>query len=443
MVAKKNKKITQEEISDALSSVNSDTLENEILIINMLQKKSIAVEKELNEQEMSLIDKDVSHSFSKYKSNWNEKSISSQRGVRTTIASNNRILVEDTTKYLLNNIGKHSILTPKKEKELISKIEHKNKIIRRIAIDALVNCNLRLVYSIANRFTNRGLDITDLFNEGVVGLYHAIDKFKPTEFTNRFSTYATWWVRQSITRSISEQTRLIRLPIHMVDSINLIYKKERELLQLNKKVPTTEELAVEINKVKWDNYYNKFLSNIGYIEEEASATLKKDIKKIVKMKKTPNNSHIVLTIGNLELLNKHNLTKTNDIKFKVFKKPYIEKLKRHSQEVISLEKPVGEDEESVLSDFIKDETILTPDNATNDNYLTQGIQKLLKENLSIREYKIICMRYGIAPYNKSYSLNEISDKYNVTNERIRQIFSKIMTKLNNPTIRNQLKNYYN
>ncbi len=441
---KSTKNISQEDINDFLIDKKIDTLQNETLLVNLLKEKSINVENNMNIEEMKKIDQKISAStFGEYRSNWNEKSESSQRGIKTTMTSNNKILVENTTKFLLNNIGKHSILTAKKEKDLISKINHKKRIIRKIAIHSLVNCNLRLVYSIANRFTNRGLDISDLFNEGVIGLYHAINKFNPAEFKNRFSTYATWWVRQSITRSISEQTRLIRLPIHMVDSINLIYRKEREFLQLKKRVPTTDELAIEINRVKWDNYYNKFLLNIGYDSETASKELKKDLEKIVIKKQTPNNSHIILTVGSKKLFKKYSLQPTNDIKFKVFKKQYIEKLKRHSQDVISLEKPVGEEEESVLSNFIKDETIPTPYDEANNNYRKSGVQKLLKGNLSIREYKMICMRYGISPYNRAYSLNEISDKYNVTNERVRQIFSKIMTKLHNPTLRNQLKNYYN
>ena len=363
--------------------------------------------------------------------------------IGNTILKKN-VLIADSSKFLLASIGKHSILKEEDEKKLIQRLNSKNPIIRKSAVDRLVNCNLRLVFSIANKYQNRGLDIADLFNEGVMGLYRAIEKFDSTKFDNKFSTYATWWIRQGITRALSEQIRLIRLPVHMVDSINLIYKTERKLLQKNERMPTIDETVKLISKTKEKIFKEKFYEKLGFDEKNASNEEKEDAKKILKMQLTPNKSHKELFINPefFSLLKKHGWRNFEKLKFKIYMKKDIERLKKYSQDIISLERPIGDDDDSILADFVSDETIMTPSESAKINMFKNHLYKFLNNYLDKREQQIFCMRNGLPPYNSQYSLEEIGQKFNITRERVRQICNKCLAKLSHPTVKRQIKNFF-
>lgn len=439
--------ISQDTIASELERNQEDSPENEAKAIWFLKKKGVNVVTDYDES-LKISDKEILEKLSykdKSKIFLEARKKFDVRGRITNININKKVLVGDSSKFLLSSIGRNSILTEEDERKLIKMLNSKNKIIKKTAIDRLVNCNLRLVFSIANKYQNRGLEIADLFNEGVIGLYKAIEKFDSSKFDNRFSTYATWWIRQGVTRAISEQTRLIRLPVHMVDSINLIYKKERELLQKNGKLPSTNELVTEIFKSKREIFLNKFYEKIGFKRANASEDAIKDSKLIVKEKITPNKSHMELIINPKYeyLLKKHNWKKPiSPTKFKIFNAVDIEKLKKQSQDIISMEKPIGEEEDSIFADFINDESIATPEESANINIFKDKLHKILNDTLDQREQQIFCMRMGISPFTKRYTLDEISEKYNITRERIRQICNKCLTKLSHPTLKKQTKNFF-
>ena len=366
------------------------------------------------------------------------------RGKENTVNVDNKILSSDSSKFLLYNIGRNSVLTEEDEKNIIQKLTNKSKRIRKFAVDRLINCNLRLVFSIASRYQNRGLEMTDLFNEGVVGLYKAIEKFDSSKFNNRFSTYATWWIRQAVSRAISEQTRLIRLPVHMIDSINLIFRKEREFLQNNSYLPSSPELIKEIFKVKKKQIYNKFYNKMGFIADTADAKTKEFVKKIIVEKISNNKNYIILSQNPklVPMLKKFNLEVTKEIKIRIFKEKDINKLQKFAQNIISLEKPINDDDNSVIADFIKDETIDTPLDKYNIIALREQIFKLIASCLDTNEQNIIKMYMGLSPYKHRYTINIIAKKLNNSPDRIRQICSKCLSKLSHPKIKKQFYDFY-
>lgn len=273
-------------------------------------------------------------------------------------------LADDSVRMYLREIGKIPLIDHEKEVELAKKIEKGDKRAKK----ELAEANLRLVVSIAKRYIGRGLDLLDLIEEGNTGLLRAVEKFDYTKGF-KFSTYATWWIRQAITRAIADQSRTIRIPVHMVESINKMIRVQRQLVQELGREPMPEEIAAEMEI---------------------------DVDKVNNMIKI-------------------------------------------SQDTIPLESPVGEEEDSVLADFIEDQDSLTPDEAAAYELLKEHISEVLSL-LTPREQKILKMRFGLES-GRSHTLEETGQEFGVTRERIRQIEAKALSKLKKHRESKKLKDY--
>ena len=261
-------------------------------------------------------------------------------------------IANDSIRLYLCEIGKVDLLTAKEEVDLARRIEKGDQS----AKSKLAEANLRLVVSIAKKYIGRGLSFLDLIQEGNIGLFRAVEKFDPNRGF-KFSTYATWWIRQAITRAIADQARTIRIPVHMVETINKLTHAQRRLVQELGREPHIEELAAEMDM---------------------------EVKKVRHIKKI-------------------------------------------SQDIVSLEAPVGTEEDSKLGDFIEDDEALSPADATNRQLIKENIHEML-QYLSPRERKIIEMRFGLKD-GVGHTLEEVGQEFHVTRERIRQIEAKVLHKL--------------
>ncbi|HHW94715.1 MAG TPA: RNA polymerase sigma factor RpoD [Mogibacterium sp.] len=279
-------------------------------------------------------------------------------------AASKSIPTDDPVRMYFKEIGKVPLLTSEEERELAIRIEQGDEE----AKNKLCESNLRLVVSIARRYLNRGLSFLDLIQEGNLGLIKAVEKFDYTK-GYKFSTYATWWIRQAITRSIADQARTIRIPVHMVETINKLIRISRQLLQEYGREPTSEEIAKEM----------------GITVEKV-----REIKKI-------------------------------------------------SQDPVSLETPIGEEEDSHLGDFIPDEDIPSPVDTAAYSMLQKQLREVL-ETLSEREKKVLILRFGLDD-GRPRTLEEVGKEFSVTRERIRQIESKALRKLRHPSRSKKLKDY--
>ncbi len=274
------------------------------------------------------------------------------------------VAVDDPVRMYLKEIGKVPLLTAEEEIDLAKRMEAGEEGVKQILCEA----NLRLVVSIAKRYVGRGMLFLDLIQEGNMGLIKAVDKFDWRK-GYKFSTYATWWIRQAITRSIADQARTIRIPVHMVETINKLMRVSRQLLQEYGREPTPEEIAVEMD-----------------ITEEK-------VREILKI----------------------------------------------AQEPVSLETPIGEEEDSHLGDFIPDEDVPAPAEAAAFSMLKEQLVEVL-DTLTDREQKVLKLRFGLED-GRARTLEEVGKKFDVTRERIRQIEAKALRKLRHPSRSKKLKDY--
>lgn len=282
------------------------------------------------------------------------------------LVGTNVVMSDDPVKLYLKEIGSYPLLSIDEEIELAKKIEQGDDDAKQ----TLAESNLRLVVSIAKRYVGRGLSFLDLIQEGNLGLIKAVEKFDYTK-GYKFSTYATWWIRQAITRSIADQSRTIRIPVHMSEVINKTYRVSRSLLQELGREPTEQELS------------------------EAMKLPVEKIREILKVSADP----------------------------------------------ISLDTPIGEEDDSHLGDFIKDDTIVGPEDAAAYSVLQDQISKLL-DTLTEREQRVLVLRFGLKD-GRTRTLEEVGKEFNVTRERIRQIEAKALRKLRHPSRARMLKGYDN
>ena len=278
------------------------------------------------------------------------------------------VKVNDSVKLYLKEIGRVPLLKPQEEQELAKRIVAGDKA----AKDKLITANLRLVVSIAKHYIGRGMQFLDLIEEGNLGLMKAVDKFDYTKGF-KFSTYATWWIRQAITRAIADQARTIRIPVHMVETINKITKAQRQLTQELGRDPTEEEIS----------------------EKLADPTL------------TPDR---IRTITGLAL------------------------------EPVSLESPIGEEDDSHLGDFVEDKDSVSPTDYTTQSLIRDALYNVMND-LTDREERVLRLRYGLDD-NRPRTLEEVGKEFGVTRERIRQIEAKAIRKLRHPNRTKKLDDFH-
>ncbi len=347
-IGKEKKYITFEQLADALKGLEIDNdslddiynilMENEIQVIADDEEASgeDGVPKILEEEPIILDDAELTKDIN----------------------------INDPVRMYLKEIGRISLLSPEEELELSERVANGDESSK----NKLAESNLRLVVSIAKRYVGRGLLFLDLIQEGNIGLMKAVDKFD-SDKGYKFSTYATWWIRQAITRALADQARTIRVPVHMVETINKMSRIQRQLtLELNRE-PTEEELA-----------------------KKMGISLDK-VREVIKI----------------------------------------------SQEPVSLETPIGEEDDSHLGDFIKDESSMSPEEYATNEILKEEIKSVLM-TLQVREQEVLELRFGLVD-GTCHTLEEVGKKFNVTRERIRQIEAKALRKLRHPSRAKKLKDF--
>ena len=354
--AKKKEKVSYLEIADSLETLELDKDQMEFVYDTLMAHGIELVSDDPGHNEnVDMDDEDPSAS-----------TIDDEEEVEIDLSLPKGINVDDPVRMYLKEIGKVPLLTAEQEIELAKRMEAGDEEAKQ----QLCEANLRLVVSIAKRYVGRGMLFLDLIQEGNLGLIKAVDKFDWRK-GYKFSTYATWWIRQAITRAIADQARTIRIPVHMVETINKTIRVSRQLLQELGHDPSAEEIAAEmdmpVDKVR-------------------------DILKI-------------------------------------------------AQEPVSLETPIGEEEDSHLGDFIPDEDASEPAEAASFSLLREQLEEVL-DTLAPREKKVLELRFGIVD-GRTRTLEEVGKEFNVTRERIRQIEAKALRKLRHPSRSKKLKDFLN
>ena len=344
--AKENGKITYGELASELDNINQDQIEK---VFDAMEEIGVDVLKDDFEEEPDEADlKEVEDL------KLDEEPIDNFEGIN----------VDDPVRMYLREIGRIPLLTYDKELELAKRILEDDEDAKK----ELAESNLRLVVSIAKKYVGRGMLFLDLIQEGNMGLIKAVEKFDYTKGF-KFSTYATWWIRQSITRAIADQARTIRIPVHMVETINKLIRTSRHLLQQLGREPTPEELSKE---------------------------LEMPVEKVMEIQKI-------------------------------------------AQDPVSLETPIGEEDDSHLGDFIQDDDSPAPQDAAAYTLLKEQLEEVMS-TLTPREAKVLKLRFGLED-GKARTLEEVGKQFDVTRERIRQIEAKALRKLRHPSRSKKLKDY--
>ena len=343
---KANGKLTTSEINDALEQLDFD-VEKVDKLYDTLESLNIDIVDDIDLSDLEGKDFDSEHDE-------DDENLLSVDGIN----------IDDPVKVYLKEIGRVPLLTPEEEVELAERMAKGDPAARK----RLSEANLRLVVSIAKRYVGRGMQFLDLIQEGNLGLIKAVEKFDHTKGF-KFSTYATWWIRQAITRAIADQARTIRIPVHMVETINKVKKVSSQLLHKNGHDPSAEEIAEELDMP------------IDKVRE----------------------------------------------------------IMRVAQEPVSLETPIGEEEDSHLGDFIEDSDAPAPADAASHTLLKEQLEDVLS-TLTPREKKVLELRFGLED-GRNRTLEEVGKEFNVTRERIRQIEAKALRKLRHPSRSKRLKDF--
>lgn len=357
--------ITTKQIDGYLDSINFDK-DHADEVYEALLAAGIEVDAEVDPESLLLINIDGETDDETETDSPLKKKVVSDDDTDSALDANlpKGIAVDDPVRMYLKEIGKVALLTGEEEIDLAKRMEAGDEEAKQ----RLCEANLRLVVSIAKRYVGRGMLFLDLIQEGNLGLIKAVDKFDYRKGF-KFSTYATWWIRQAITRSIADQARTIRIPVHMVETINKLIRVSRQLLQEYGREPTPEEIAMEMD-----------------ITEEK-------VREILKI----------------------------------------------AQEPVSLETPIGEEEDSHLGDFIPDEDVPAPAEAAAFSMLKEQLVEVL-DTLTDREQRVLKLRFGLED-GRARTLEEVGKTFDVTRERIRQIEAKALRKLRNPSRSKKLKDY--
>ena len=363
----------QEDVLDALDRIELDDMDNEELY-DWFSSQGIDLSED---DDLDDVDVDVEENVEDDIDMMDDDSISDDEDIDNIDNSfydnlnlnidygSSNVKINDPVKMYLKEIGRVPLLKADEEIEIAKRIEAGDEEAKNI----LISSNLRLVVSIAKKYVGRGMLFLDLIQEGNMGLVKAVEKFDYRKGF-KFSTYATWWIRQAITRAIADQARTIRIPVHMVETINKLTRIERQLVQDLGRDPTAEEIAAKM--------------------EGISPEKVREIKKI-------------------------------------------------AMDPVSLETPIGEEDDSHLGDFIEDKNSMSPDQYANNQLLKDEISKALSE-LTEREEKVLRLRFGLYD-GRARTLEEVGKEFNVTRERIRQIEAKALRKLKHPTRSKRLRDF--
>ena len=346
--AKAKEKITYEELAKELENTNPDQIDK---VFDAFEEMGVNILNDDFEDEPDIDDL---------------KEVENLKLDEITETSYEGISVDDPVRMYLREIGKIPLLSYDKELELAKRILEGDEEAKQ----ELAEANLRLVVSIAKKYVGRGMLFLDLIQEGNMGLIKAVEKFDYTKGF-KFSTYATWWIRQAITRAIADQARTIRIPVHMVETINRLIRTSRHLLQQLGREPTPEEIAKEMDM---------------------------SVEKVMEIQKI-------------------------------------------AQDPVSLETPIGEEDDSHLGDFIQDEDSPAPQDAASYTLLREQLEEVMK-TLTPREAKVLRLRFGLDD-GKARTLEEVGKEFDVTRERIRQIEAKALRKLRHPSRSKKLRDYMN
>ena len=348
--AKAKGKITYGELASELDNANTDQIDK---VFDAFEDMGVNV---LKDDDLDLDEPDIEELEAMEDINVEDIDLSSMDGIN----------IDDPVRMYLREIGRIPLLSYDEELELAKKVLEGDEEAKQ----KLAESNLRLVVSIAKKYVGRGMLFLDLIQEGNMGLIKAVEKFDYTK-GYKFSTYATWWIRQAITRAIADQARTIRIPVHMVETINRLIRTSRHLLQQLGREPTPEEIAEEMEI---------------------------PVEKVTEIQKI-------------------------------------------AQDPVSLETPIGEEDDSHLGDFIQDDESPAPQDAAAYTLLREQLEEVMK-TLTPREAKVLKLRFGLED-GKTRTLEEVGKEFNVTRERIRQIEAKALRKLRHPSRSKKLKDYMN
>lgn len=416
---KKQKFLTQNDIVEALPDGGLDTEAADALIAQLVENGIEVLDDEDNEADTEAL-ADVEEPDDAALQEVEEEEILDDDLLTTQLSELAATeLTNDPVRMYLREIGQVHLLSAADEISLAKRIQQgmtarkmldkndlngqetasklKAEIDGKLAKRLLAEANLRLVVSVAKRYIGRGMSLLDLIQEGNIGLLRAVEKFDHRR-GYKFSTYATWWIRQAISRAIADQARTIRIPVHMVETINRLVKIQRRLLQENGREPTSKEIALEMDLLPPED--------IRAVKEAQAKNQAVDPALERRWRRAASK---------------------------------VRRIVRIAQEPMSLETPIGSEENSYLGDFIEDETVLGPVDAASKQLLKEQLREIL-ESLSERERKVLEMRFGLND-GQGRTLEEVGSEFGVTRERIRQIEAKALRKLRHPIRSRKLRDY--